>query len=130
MKKKVLHLFLVRMVFKIIGLKTGTYYLKETKAPDGYNSLEEEVELEVIATYDDTNRDNISIDTLQIKVGDKTEDGNKDTGIVSTSVENNKGTLLPSTGGTGTTVFYIVGGILVLIAVVLLVTKKRMSFEK
>jgi LPXTG-motif cell wall-anchored protein len=42
-------------------------------------------------------------------------------------VENNKGTLLPSTGGIGTTIFYVVGGVLVLAAIILLVTKKRMS---
>ena len=50
-----------------------------------------------------------------------------DTGIVSTNVENNSGTQLPETGGIGTTVFYILGSVLVLAAVVLLVTRKRMS---
>lgn len=112
-------------LFKIIGLEKGTYYLKETKAPDGYNRIQELVELQIISTYTLD-----GVETLQIKVGEKIESGNVETGVVSTTVENNKGTVLPSTGGTGTTIFYIVGGFLVLIAVVLLVTKKRMSFEK
>lgn len=113
-------------LFKIIGLEDGTYYLKEIKAPDGYNNIENEIKIEITSSYDTT-----GVKTLQIKVdnGDA-KAGIADTGVVSMDVENNKGATLPSTGGTGTTVLYLVGGALVLIAVVLMVTKKRMSAEK
>lgn len=43
------------------------------------------------------------------------------------TIANNKGSNLPSTGGMGTTIFYVVGSILVLGAAILLITKKRMS---
>ena len=64
---------------------------------------------------------------LQIQIGGKTTDGNMSTGVVSATVENNAGTQLPSTGGMGTTLFYVLGGILAVGAIVLLVTKKRMN---
>lgn len=85
------------------GLANGTYYLEETKAPDGYNLLDQAVEV-VIS-------------------GGKTEVEL----TVTQKVENNTGSQLPSTGGMGTTIFYVLGSILVLGAVVLLITKKRMS---
>ena len=86
------------------GLADGTYYLVETKAPAGYNRLEEPAELTVAgSTTDTTKLSNIA------------------------KVPNSTGTVLPSTGGMGTTVFYVLGAVLVLGAVVLLVTKKRMS---
>ena len=85
------------------GLANDTYYLVETKAPDGYNRLEKPYEVEV-------------------KGGTTVADLS-----VTAKVENQAGTLLPSTGGMGTTVFYVLGAVLVLGAVVLLVTKKRMS---
>ncbi len=93
---------------KIWGLDADvTYYLKETKAPAGYNMLTELVEVKVGQenAYDTT-------------TGMNTND---------TKVENKAGSLLPSTGGMGTTLFYALGGILMLAAVVLLVTKKRMA---
>ena len=49
--------------------------------------------------------------------------------MLDTSIVNQKGSLLPSTGGIGTTIFYIIGGVLVLGAAILLITKKRMSRE-
>ena len=85
------------------GLANGTYYLVETKAPAGYNQLTAPVE---------------------VKVEGGTAEANL---TVTAKVENQAGTLLPSTGGMGTTVFYVLGAVLVLGAVVLLVTKKRMS---
>lgn len=86
------------------GLANGDYYLVETKAPAGYNQLTEPYKVTVAGS--DT-------DTAKLSVTAK--------------VANNTGTLLPSTGGVGTTVFYVLGAVLVLGAVVLLVTKKRMS---
>lgn len=86
------------------GLANGDYYLVETKAPAGYNQLTEPYKVTVAGS--DT-------DTAKLSVTAK--------------VANNTGTLLPSTGGMGTTVFYVLGAVLVLGAVVLLVTKKRMS---
>lgn len=86
------------------GLANGTYYLVETKAPAGYNRMTEAKEVTVAGSTTDSK-------TLSIKA----------------EVANSTGTLLPSTGGVGTTVFYVLGAVLVLGAVVLLVTKKRMN---
>ena len=86
------------------GLADGTYYLVETKAPAGYNPLTEPVEVKVAGS---------STETAKLSV--------------TANVANSTGTTLPSTGGMGTTIFYVLGSALVLGAVVLLVTKKRMS---
>lgn len=96
------------------------YYLYETKAPAGYNRLTEPVKFRINATY--TSAD--SRPDVLTKVGDAAEAA---TGL---KVENNAGTTLPSTGGMGTTVFYVVGGGLMAVAVVLLVTKKRMENKR
>lgn len=85
------------------GLANGTYYLFESKAPAGYNQLEEPFEVVVTGG------------TAEAELS------------VTANVANSTGTLLPSTGGMGTTVFYVLGAVLVMGAVVLLVTKKRMS---
>lgn len=98
------------------------YYLYETKAPAGYNRLTEPVKFKINATY---NKTGDSYEAVSTNVGEA--------GAVKglkVSVENNAGTTLPSTGGMGTTVFYVVGGGLMAVAVVLLVTKKRMENKR
>ncbi len=96
----------------IKGLEEGKYYLKETQAPGGYNPIEDPITIAVNGT-----------DDLEAEIsGTDYVDGSGGIRVI-----NNTGSLLPSTGGIGTTIFYIVGGALVLFAVVLLVTKKRMK---
>ena len=82
----------------------------------------------------DKNEDAPALNELKLSVkDDKTgaeateSNGSVDTGIVATNVVNNSGAQLPETGGMGTTLFYVLGGILVLVAIILLVTRKRMS---
>ena len=105
-------------LFKVIGLDDGTYELKETKAPAGYNLLANTIKLVIDATT--TNVQNWNEDSstaltaLNIKVGEAAPaPGDVNSGIVSTTVKNNKGSVLPSTGGIGTTIFYVCGGIIV-----------------
>lgn len=86
------------------GLANGDYYLVETKAPDGYNQLTEPHKVTVAGSSTDTT---------------------KLTAIA--KVANSTGAELPSTGGMGTTLFYVLGAVLVVGAGVLLITKKRMS---
>lgn len=86
------------------GLDAGTYYLEETKAPDGYNKL---------------------INPVTVTISKEGVVSPAENGIV--YVSNNAGATLPSTGGMGTTLFYVIGGGLMVAAVVLLVTKKRME---
>lgn len=117
-------------MFALAGLDAGTYYLKETKAPAGYNLLEEEIKIVISATLDKS-ENNPALTALTISVDDgKPEDGALDTGVVATTVKNNTGATLPETGGMGTTIFYILGGFLAIGAAVLLITKKRMKAER
>ena len=79
-------------------------------------------------TWDGTNRDAVLTELTGTKVtGEITFTENKTEGSLNADVVNNKGSELPSTGGMGTTIFYVVGSILVLGAAILLITKKRMS---
>ena len=114
-------------LFKVIGLDAGTYYLKETKAPAGYNLIQSEITVVITATIGAGNDGKTTLTNLAVTADDTAGTGNVDSGIVGITVANNKGATLPETGGIGTTIFYTVGGILVLVAVVLLVTKKRMN---
>ena len=127
-------------LFKVIGLDDGTYYLKETKAPDGYNKITEPIEIVITAaTENDQNweagegpKDALTALEIQVTVGSSETSGNGDTetGIVATDIQNNKGAELPGTGGMGTTIFYVLGAILVLGAGVLLIARRRTDSEK
>ncbi len=106
----------------IKGLDDSTdYYLYETIAPAGYNRLADPVKFNITAAY---NEDGSALaqDNPTVKVG--TADAST---TLSTNVVNQKGSILPSTGGMGTTIFYIIGSILIIGAAILLITKKRMK---
>ena len=106
--------------FIIKGLDSLIYHLEEVKAPEGYNKMEESVVVTINGTISDHNLTNLA----------GSADSNVGTGTVSdgklvVTVDNNPGTLLPTTGGIGTTIFYIVGGVLVLGAGAAFVMKRR-----
>ncbi len=104
------------------GLDDGDYKLVETTTPSGYNTIPD-IEFTIAATHDVTS-DNPTL--ISLSGGDKFT-GVISTGVVSANIENQSGAQLPSTGGLGTTIFYVLGSVLVIGAAVLLVTKKRMS---
>ena len=103
---------------EIQGLKAGTYYLEEVQAPAGFNKIAGRIAITIndngVATIDG-NEGSLVVDN----------DGTRAFAIV-----NNTGAELPSTGGIGTTIFYVVGGILMLGAAVILVTRKKVSSSK
>ena len=101
---------------KFQGLDSGTYYLHETEAPAGYNLLKEDVTVTITATYGDDGQITSSSATL----------ANNGQYQQVQKIENKSGATLPSTGGMGTTLLYIIGAILVVGAGVLLVARRRM----
>ena len=111
------------------GLGEGEYTITELVAPVGYNILTTTITADIDASFN-ANGD------VTWTVGDNTTKDDNDAAIVSYNstskqyevrIENNKGTELPSTGGIGTTLFYVIGAILVLGAGILLVTRRRMN---
>lgn len=122
--------------FTFKGLDDGEYTLTETVTPEGYNTIDPitfKVSANHAITWDGTGDRNTLLESLT---------GNPVTGKITfaknanvngslvTDIINKSGTVLPSTGGMGTTVFYVVGGGLMAVAVVLLVTKKRMENKR
>ena len=103
--------------FNVKGLDAGTYYLKETTTPTGFNTCP--VTTVVIKANHTENNVDLTGSTINSEsVG---------ASGLSTTIVNKQGTTLPSTGGIGTTIFYVIGGGLMVAAIVLLVTKKRME---
>ena len=115
--------------FTFTGLDDGNYRLTETKTPAGYNSIDP-IEFTVTAEHDVLS-DNPALTSLSgnATTGELTFTTNTTEGSLSADVVNNAGSTLPETGGIGTTIFYVLGGMLVVCAVVLMVSKKRMSAE-
>ena len=103
------------------GLGEGDYEITEIIAPDGYNMLKESIKVKISA--DET------LDKCTWTVTVNGEEVSVDGLLYAFSVVNTTGTELPSTGGIGTTIFYILGSLLVVGAVVVLITKKRMNAE-
>ena len=119
-------------LFKVIGLDDGTYKLREIKAPNGYNLLSNDVEVVITATTSNgqdwtSGTASEALTKLEVTADKQPGTGNVNSGIADITIGNNQGATLPETGGMGTTIFYIVGGILVVGAGVLLITKKRME---
>ena len=117
--------------FEWKGLDDGDYMLTEVITPAGYNTIAPikfTVNADYTITWEGENRNTILTSlTGNAATGDITFTANDDKTELATNVVNNKGSELPTTGGMGTTIFYVVGSILVLGAAILLITKKRMS---
>lgn len=96
--------------FSIQGLKPGDYWLEETVAPKGYNKLTKRIKVHI------NEAGNYVIN-----------DENTGSPISQVEVESKSGTVLPSTGGAGTTMIYLVGAVLVLGSGVVLATKRRVK---
>lgn len=114
------------------GLDDGDYTLTETVTPAHYNTISpitftvnaaHQIEWDSISTRDDV----LTSLTGEKKVGEITFKVDKKAGSLTTDVVNNIGTILPGTGGIGTTIFYVIGGGLMVAAAILLITKKRME---
>ncbi len=127
--------------FTFAGLKAGKYMLTETEAPKGYNKLEKPIYF--VIEYGATNEELPVLNKLEAYQTDenwkKVESNptaeftgtlNPDNSNVSTDIVNGEGIVLPSTGGIGTTIFYVVGGVLVAAAAILLITKRRMNLNE
>lgn len=106
------------------GLDAGTYFLKETATPVGFNGLTSDVEVKITSSCNILTGATYAVEYKMVN-----EEGftNTDEQEKVVPIENKRGTTLPGTGGIGTTIFYVVGGGLMVAAAILLITKKRME---
>lgn len=110
-------------ILRFDGLSAGTYTITEMVAPDGYNLLDEPIQITISWSAPSTEGGDCTWTVSGV------QGATVQNGIITMTIENDKGSTLPETGGIGTTIFYVVGGILVVGAGVLLVAKKRMNAD-
>jgi len=110
-------------VVEFVGLGEGTFTISESTVPAGYNAIED-ITLKINFKYNPgTGELHWSKDTSDTSEATY----NSTTGMFEITIKNQKGAQLPSTGGVGTTIFYVAGSIMVLAAAILLITKRRMG---
>ncbi|TFH44327.1 isopeptide-forming domain-containing fimbrial protein [Streptococcus equinus] len=115
--------------FTFSGIDDGDYKLVETTTPNGYNTIDD-ILFTVSAEHDEnSNEPKLTSLSGVDSAGKITFTSNTSEGSLTAPVPNTKGSILPSTGGMGTKVLYAVGVVLILIAGVLIVTKKRMEVK-
>ena len=121
-------------IIDVKGLKPGTYTITETHAPDGYNKINDTIT--IVIDWDPTTTTDGTTTAATFKLGEGTSegveliaDGDSANAIYKIQIVNNKGSELPSTGGIGTTIFYIVGAVLVIGAGVVMITRRRMDAQ-
>lgn len=115
-------------VFEFNGIDDGEYRLTETRAPANYDMLSDPIYFTVTAGHVDGANpylDTFSGNITSGNVGEMAFTANKDTGILSTTIQNKPGSSLPETGGMGTTVLYAAGTLMILAAAAFLVMKKK-----
>ena len=120
--------------FTFSGIDAGVYKLVESKTPAGYNTIADKI-FTITATHDLESTDPklkalIGTDgaSFTMTTVEQGNEGSKTpTGELDANIQNNQGSVLPSTGGIGTTIFYVTGAVLALGAAVLLITKRRMN---
>lgn len=100
----------------IEGIKEGVYYLKEIEAPKGYNKLKDPIKVKIS-------------DSGQVSILKSVPGGTETSEAITDYVKvlNNTGTILPTTGGNGTSLIYFLGAVLALVSGVVLITKQRMK---
>lgn len=103
--------------FRVGGLDAGVFYLEETKAPEGYNLMEEPVKVQITPTYTKNSKD--------VTVKYVVNDDEQDSEVI--QISNAAGATLPSAGGMGTVIFYSAGIVLVLISVLAFVARRRIN---
>ena len=101
------------------GFDAGTYYLTETAAPAGFNKLTAPVKVEISSAAPSGQSTETLVKTLE----------QDDATVTQITVENQSGIVLPSTGGMGTTIFYVVGGLMIAAALGFLAAKRRANAE-
>jgi len=111
-----------KIIFK--GLGAGTYTLKETVTPSGYNTAED-ITFTITVTVPETITTGTETATWKSNNDSVTVDGT--TAIYATDVIDNSGSTLPSTGGMGTTLFYVIGGLLIVAAAIVIISKRRVQ---
>jgi LPXTG-motif cell wall-anchored protein len=111
-----------KITFK--GLGAGTYTLKETVTPSGYNTAED-ITFTITVTVPETITTGTETATWESNNNSVTVDGT--TAIYKTNVIDNSGSTLPSTGGMGTTLFYVIGGLLIVAAAIVIISKRRVQ---
>ena len=121
--------------FKIIGLDDGDYTLEETKPLQDYNPIADTTLIINAGTvnnqaWDGNAKSALTSFEYTIGTGGQAQTGDVNKGIASGTIENKKGSSLPSTGGIGTTLFYVCGGAMVAVSGIFLITKKRMDKNK
>ncbi|MBO4694071.1 MAG: isopeptide-forming domain-containing fimbrial protein [Clostridia bacterium] len=123
--------------FTFAGLDDGDYKLVESEVPQGYNKFEDlEFNISAEHTSDSQTPTLVSINNATTEGETITLQGSKlatvslASGTISTTIMNKSGSLLPSTGGIGTTIFYIVGAVLVICGIIFLIAKKSMKYEE